>query len=63
MKIERILLAATWLLLVAGIVWVVRGGTPGHASVSVWLLLAAFGILSLPLLGWLVYRVIRRGRE
>lgn len=63
MKPERIILALAWLMLAAGfVVWAVSGAE-SLRSASIWLWLAAAGVLGLPLLLWVVYVVVRAVRR
>ena len=63
MKPERILLALVWLLLGAGMVLWWTGGTRHSRSMGVWLWVAAFLLLCLPLLIWSVSALRRRKRR
>jgi hypothetical protein len=63
MRIERILVLATALLLAAGfVVWAMSGGgSPPRSSITLWL--AALAISAVPLFGLVVYALFGRGRK
>lgn len=63
MKLERIILSLAAVLMAAGWMTWLLGGAAALRSVGVWLWLGAFGVLSLPLLGWLVHLIVKRGRD
>lgn len=63
MRLERIILSLAVVLLVAGwVTWLV-GGAAEMRSVGIWFWIGAFGVLSLPLIGWLVHLIVKRGRD
>ena len=63
MKLERIILFLTWLMLASGfVVWAV-GGVRLLRNVGIWFWLGGAAVLSLPLLLWVVdaiFRAVRR---
>jgi hypothetical protein len=63
MRPERILLALVWLMLAAAFVAWAIGGAASLRSTSIWLWLAATGVLGLPLLLWLVDVIVRAVRR
>jgi hypothetical protein len=63
MRLERIILALTAFLVAAGYVVWAWGGVDKLRSIGLWLWFGALGVSSLPLLGWLVHRVMRRNRD
>ena len=63
MRLERIILSLAVLLMVAGCATWLLGGAAALRSYGIWLLLGAFGVLSLPLVGWLVHFIVKRGRD
>jgi hypothetical protein len=63
MKLERIILLLTTVLLAAGYVTWGLGGASVLRSIGLWFWLGAFGVLSLPLLVQLVHFVVKRGRD
>jgi hypothetical protein len=60
MKPERIILLLTWLLLVAGLLVRVTGYGQDASRLGGWIWLAAFSVLCLPLIAWLVDYLIRK---
>jgi hypothetical protein len=63
MRLERIILSLTVLLMVAGWVTWLLGGATAMRSLGMWFWVGAFGVLSLPLVGWLVHFIVKRGRD
>ncbi|HET8933976.1 MAG TPA: hypothetical protein VFN67_11075 [Polyangiales bacterium] len=63
MRLERIILTLAVLLMVAGWVTWLLGGAIAMRSLGIWLWSGAFGVLSLPLVGWLVHFIVKRGRD
>jgi hypothetical protein len=63
MRLERIILSLAVALMIAGWVTWLLGGPAGLRSLGIWLWLGAFGALSLPLVGWLVHFIVKRGRD
>jgi hypothetical protein len=62
MKPERILLVLVWLLLGAGAALWWTGGARQLRTMGVWLWVAAFVVLCVPLLIWSV-NALRRGKR
>ena len=63
MKPERIIIGLASLLLAAGFVVWGAGGAVALRALGIWLWVGALGVLSLPLLLWLldlIVRVVRR---
>jgi hypothetical protein len=63
MRLERIILSLAVLLMVAGCVTWLLGGAAALRSLGIWFWFGAFGVLSLPLVGWLVHAIVKRGRD
>ena len=63
MRLERIILSLAVVLLVAGWVTWLLGGAAEMRSLGIWLWIGAFVVLSLPLVGWLVHFIVKRGRD
>ena len=63
MRIERVILALAVFLMVAGCVTWLLGGADALRNLGIWFWFGAFGVLSLPLVGWLVHFMVKRGRD
>jgi uncharacterized membrane protein len=63
MRIERIILSVAGLLWLAGIVVWALCGIEGLRHWSIWLWLAGFVVMGLPLLAWLMALIFTRGRD
>jgi hypothetical protein len=63
MRLERIILSLAALLLLGGFAAWAVGGFQYLRSVGIWLWFGAFAVLSLPMLGWLIDRIVHRRRD
>jgi hypothetical protein len=63
MRIERFILSLSVLLMVAGWATWLLGGATALRSLGIWFWIGAFGVLSLPLVGWLVHFIVKRSRD
>jgi hypothetical protein len=48
--------------MVAGCITWLLGGSAALRSLGLWFWFGAFGVLSLPLVDWLVHFIVKRGR-